>query len=176
MVATIAPGKGQHEAIEAVHILRSKGVDIHLTLVGGHRDAYSIQIRELIKKYDLGDAVHILGHSDRPLSYLSAADVVLVCSSNEAFGRVTIEAMKLSAPVIGAKAAGTQDLIQDGLTGLLYESGNPEQLAEKIEYLYFNPELRTKLGEKGRDWAVSTFTVDAYTSGLLEVMKRTMEF
>jgi glycosyltransferase involved in cell wall biosynthesis len=176
MAATIAPGKGQHEAIEAVHILRSKGVDIHLTLVGGHRHAYSIQIRELIKKYDLGDAVHILGHSDRPLSYLSAADVVLVCSSNEAFGRVTIEAMKLSAPVIGAKAAGTQDLIQDGLTGLLYESGNPEQLAEKIEYLYSNPELRTRLGEKGRDWAVSTFTVDAYTSGLLEVMKRTMEF
>jgi glycosyltransferase involved in cell wall biosynthesis len=175
MAATIAPGKGQHEAIEAVHILRSKGLNIQLTLVGGHNPAYSTRIRELIKKYDLCDAVHILGHSDRPLSYLSAADVVLVCSSNEAFGRVTVEAMKLSKPVIGAYAAGTQELIQDGLTGLFYESGNVEQLAEKIEYLDNHPELRIKLGEKARDWAVNTFSEKNYTSGLLAVINQAME-
>jgi glycosyltransferase involved in cell wall biosynthesis len=175
MVATIAPGKRQHEAVGAVHILRSKGLNIQLTLVGGHSPAYSTHIRELIKKHDLCDAVHILGHSDCALSYLSAADVVLVCSSNEAFGRVTVEAMKLSKPVIGAYAGGTQDLIQDGLTGLFYESGNTEQLAEKIEYLYSNPELRIKLGEKGRDWAANTFTIENYTSGLLGVVKQAME-
>jgi glycosyltransferase involved in cell wall biosynthesis len=175
MAATVAPGKRQHEAIEAVHILRSKGLNVQLTLIGGHNLTYSTYIRELIKKHDLCDAVHISGHSDRPLSYLSAADVVLVCSSNEAFGRVTVEAMKLSKPVIGAHAAGTQELIQDGLTGLFYESGNAEQLAEKIEYLYSHPELRIKLGEKGRDWAVGTFTVENYTSGLLEVMRQAME-
>src|SRR5260370_37765412 len=119
MVATIAPGKRQHEAIEAVHILRSKGLNIQLTLVGGHNPAYSTHIRELIKKHDLCDAVHILGYSDRALSYLSEADVVLVCSSNEAFGRVTVEAMKLSNQGIGAYAGGTQHLIRAGLTGLL---------------------------------------------------------
>jgi glycosyltransferase involved in cell wall biosynthesis len=175
MVATIAPGKRQHEAIEAVHILRSKGLNIQLTLIGGHNPAYSTHIRELIKKHDLCDAVHILGYSDRALSYLSAADVVLVCSSNEAFGRVTVEAMKLSKPVIGAYAGGTQDLIQDGLTGLFYESGNTEQLAEKIEYSYNNPELRIKFGEKGRDWVANTFTMENYTSGLLGVIKQAME-
>jgi glycosyltransferase involved in cell wall biosynthesis len=132
MVATIAPGKRQHEAIEAVHILRSKGMDIHLTLVGGHNLAYSTHIRELINKYDLCNAVHILGHSDRPLSYLSAADIVLVCSSNEAFGRVTVEALKLSKPVIEACAAGTKELLQDGVTGLFYESGNTEQLVDRL--------------------------------------------
>jgi glycosyltransferase involved in cell wall biosynthesis len=149
MVATIAPGKRQHEAIEAVHILRSKGMDIHLTLVGGLNLAYSTHIRELINKYDLCNAVHILGHSDRPLSYLSAADIVLVCSSNEAFGRVTVEALKLSKPVIEACAAGTKELLQDGVTGLFYESGNTEQLAERIKYLYSDPELGIKLGGKG---------------------------
>lgn len=172
MAATIAPGKRQHEAIEAVHILRRKGLNIQLTLVGGLNSAYSIHIRELIKKHNLCDAVHILGHSDNPLSYLSAADVVLVCSSNEAFGRVTVEAMKLSKPVIGAYAAGTQELIKDGVTGLFYESGNVEQLSQKIEYLYSNRDLCIKLGEKGRDWAVNTFTVENYTSGLLEVINQ----
>jgi glycosyltransferase involved in cell wall biosynthesis len=175
MAATIAPGKRQHEAIEAVHLLRSKGLNIQLTLIGGHNPAYSTQIRELIKKHDLCTAVHILGYSDRPLSYLSAADVVLMCSSNEAFGRATVEAMKLSKPVIGAYAAGTQELIQDGVTGLFYESGNAEQLAEKIEYLYSNPKLRIKLGENGRDWAADRFTIENYTSGLLEVIKQAME-
>jgi glycosyltransferase involved in cell wall biosynthesis len=110
MATTIAPGKGQHEAIEAVHILRSKGLNIQLTLVGGHNPAYSTHIRELVKKYDLCDAVHILGHSDRPLSYLSAADVVLVCSSNEAFGRVTVrgdEIVKASDWGICCRYTGT---------------------------------------------------------------------
>lgn len=175
MAATIAPGKRQHEAIEAVHILRSKGLNIQLTLIGGHNPAYSTHIRELIKKYDLCEAVHILGYSDRPLSYLSAADVVLMCSSNEAFGRATVEAMKLSKPVIGAYAAGTQELIQDGHTGLFYESGNAVQLAEKIEYLYSDAELRIKLGKNGRDWALNRFNMENYTSGLLEVIKQAME-
>jgi glycosyltransferase involved in cell wall biosynthesis len=76
--------------------------------------------------------------------------------------------------VIGTKAAGTEELIRDGLTGLLYEPGNADQLAEKIEYLYRNPELRKQIGKKGRDWAVRTFTIDNYTSGLLDVIERTI--
>jgi glycosyltransferase involved in cell wall biosynthesis len=175
MVATVAPGKRQHEAIEAVRILRGKGLNIQLTLVGGQNPAYTTYIREQIKNHNLCDAVHMLGHSYRPLSYLSAADAVLVCSSNEAFGRVTVEAMKLSKPVIAANAGGTHELIQDGLTGLFYQSGNAEELAEKIEYLYDHPELRIKFGEKGRGWAFNTFTIENYISGLLEVINQAIE-
>ena len=73
---------------------------------------------------------------------------MLVCSSNQAFGRATVEAMKLAKRVTGAYAGSTQDLIQG------------------------NPALRIKLEEKGRDWAADTFTIENYTSDLLEAISK----
>ena len=56
---------------------------------------------------------------------LGDADVALMCSSSEAFGRTTVEAMKLGRPVIGADAGGTAELVRDGWNGLLYPPATP---------------------------------------------------
>ncbi len=175
LLGQITPGKGQHEAIEAVNILRARGLNVRLTLMGSeHNPSYSKCIHDLIEKYNLAGIVKFLGFSPTPLSYLKSADVVMVCSSNEAFGRVTVEAMKLSRPVVGACAAGTAELIKDGVTGLLYESGNTADLASKIEVLYQNAELRARLGANAREWATHTFTTEACASGLLKIIGEVM--
>jgi hypothetical protein len=75
--------------------------------------------------------------------------------------------------MIGAYAASTQELIQDGLTGLFYQSENAKELG-KIEYSYDNPELPIILGTKRRDLAVKAFDIENYTSGLLEVINQAM--
>ena len=81
-----------------------------------------------------------------------------VCSRAEAFGRVTVEAMKCGVPVIGARAAGTAELIKDGQTGLLYQPGNVGDLADTIEKLISNGEMRARLAEAARRWAHETFS------------------
>ncbi len=174
LVGRIGSGKGQHEAIEALSVLQRGGLaDLHLTLVGAEFDpAYSTHIRGLIEKHNLPQHVHIEGFSQSPLSYLREADVVLVCSSNEAFGRVTVEAMKLSRAVIGARAGGTEDLIQDGITGVLYEPGNIDDLAERIKQLYADAALRLQIGSNAYKWSTATFNRENSTTDLLKVIKR----
>ena len=56
-----------------------------------------------------------------------------MCSRAEAFGRVTVEAMKLGLPVIGAARGATPELVRDGWNGLLYAHGDANELAGKID-------------------------------------------
>lgn len=67
------------------------------------------------------------------MQFIRMADVVLICSHWEPFGRVTVEAMLAGKPVIAISGA-TVELIHDGVTGLLYDPGNYSVLANKMRY------------------------------------------
>jgi glycosyltransferase involved in cell wall biosynthesis len=104
--------------------------------------------------------------TDDPYSYFASSDVALMCSGCEAFGRVTVEAMKFGKPVIGSRAGGTRELIRDGWNGLLYEPGNPEDLAAKISRLSDHRQLLAQMGVNAKAWSHSTFRPDQYGSQL----------
>jgi glycosyltransferase involved in cell wall biosynthesis len=99
-----------------------------------------------------------------------SSDIVLVCSRSEAFGRVTIEGMFSGRPVIGARSAATAELIKDGVNGLLYDPGNPGDLAEKIKRLQECPGLGERLGHEARAWVRRYFTIDRYADELFAVL------
>ena len=104
------------------------------------------------------------------------ADVTLVCSRWEAFGRVIVEAMLAGKPVIAtANSGGTAELIEEGKTGLLYERGNHIELADKIQYLYKNPEVRSKLGQAGYASAVGRFTLERYAQEMLDLFEGVLD-
>jgi glycosyltransferase involved in cell wall biosynthesis len=103
------------------------------------------------------------------------ADVVLMCSRSEAFGRVTIEGMLAGKPVIGSRSGATPELIQDGVTGLIYEPRNYKQLAQKIEYLYANPEKTALMGQQAKEWAMATFGQARYGDDLIRLLSEFSE-
>jgi glycosyltransferase involved in cell wall biosynthesis len=72
--------------------------------------------------------------------------------------------------VIGAASGGTAELIQDGKTGLLYEPGNHDELAMKIQYLFENPDKRLNLGAAALIWAVSRFTQKRYAKEVHDLL------
>jgi glycosyltransferase involved in cell wall biosynthesis len=94
-----------------------------------------------------------------------------MCSRGEPFGRVTVEAMKQGVPVVGAASGGTIEIIQDGVTGLLYQLGDAEDLAAKIEILHWDRELLGRMGQEAHRWANSTFSLKKYTADLLRVFR-----
>jgi len=171
-----AEGKGQEDAIRASQILKSKGCSFELILLGAALDAYGIYLKTLAKRLGLDDCVKFIGYTPNPFDYFAEADVVLMCSRSEAFGRVTVEAMKLGRPVIGANRACTLELIRDGYNGLLYECGNPVDLAAKIEVLYNQRGLISKLGENARDWSQRTFSLEAYATGLRAIFEKAVTY
>lgn len=68
----------------------------------------------------------------------------------ETFGRVAIEAYAKGVPVIASKIGAVQELVQDGVTGLLFEAGDPMALAEKLESAFANPDQMRQMGERAR--------------------------
>lgn len=171
IVGQLQPGKRQEDAIRAISKLVNKGLDLHLTILGYEYKEYGGYLRGLIEGLGLDRHVEMIPFSDNPFSYLAASDVLLMCSKAEAFGRVTVEAMKLGKPVIGADCAGTVELVHEGVNGLLYRSGDVDDLARKIESLYLDRTRLVAMGKHAREWSEQTFNSAMYTSSLLKVFE-----
>lgn len=142
LVGYFSQGKGQRLAIEAVGLARKADVDIELTLVGsgGHRP-----LRKLARRLGVDDLVHIHGPTPDLGPYWSAAHVGLMCSQCEAFGRVTVEAMRAGLPVCGTRSGGTPEIIDAGVNGLLSPAGDAHTLAANLMKLESDEDLRRSL-------------------------------
>lgn len=158
IIGALTPGKGQEEAIQAMARLRSNHLDVHLTVVGDGPPKYRAHLEELVQERELGDRVTFVGQVTDSDQYMAAVDVLLMCSQAEAFGRVTIEAMKFGLPVIGSRSGGTTELIAHGKTGLLYSPGDDAELASCIATLYDDRPLASQLGAEAREWATLMFS------------------
>jgi glycosyltransferase involved in cell wall biosynthesis len=169
MVGSLQPWKGQEEAIKALSEAVRRGVHGHLLLVGSGEEGYLEMLRQQVKDQGLEQRVTFTGYVSDPTGLIQAADVILMCSRWEAFARVTIEAMLAGKAVIASASGGTIEQIHDGETGLLYERGNHLELADKIQYLYENPEARLELGQAAHAWAVGRFTQERYAREMLEL-------
>ena len=133
---------------------------------------YRQHIEQIIEQCNLTDRVHMLGNSDNPMPLMNTADVVLMCSRREAFGRVTVEGMKLGKPVIGTRSGGTPEIVQEGETGLLYAPGDAQELAAKIGHLYANRAVHDSMGAKAHLSARERFNQQKYGREVENILQR----
>jgi len=144
LVGYFSVGKGQNLAIEAIAIARRAGVDIELTLIGtGRRQP----LHRLAQRLGVADLLTIHGPTRDLGPYWSDAHVGLMCSQNEAFGRVTVEAMRAGLPVCGTDSGGTPEIIEPGIAGLLSPAGDAHALAANLMTLESDEDLRRRLAD-----------------------------
>ncbi len=142
LVGYFSEAKGQSLAIEAIAIARSAGIDVELTLVGAGSNQ---PLRRLAQRLGVDDLVTIHGPTRDVPRYWSAAHVGLMCSQCEAFGRVTVEAMRAGLPVCGTNSGGTPEIIEPGVAGLLSPTGDAKALATNLMTLEADEGLRRRL-------------------------------
>jgi glycosyltransferase involved in cell wall biosynthesis len=142
LVGYFSVGKGQHLAIEAIAIARSADVDIELTLIGAGRRQ---SLYGLAQRLGVEDLLTIHEPTRDLGPYWAAAHVGLMCSQNEAFGRVTVEAMRAGLPVCGTNSGGTPEIVEPGVAGLLSPTGDADALAANLMTLEADEELRRHL-------------------------------
>jgi glycosyltransferase involved in cell wall biosynthesis len=175
IIGSLHAWKGQDEAIKALSEIIRRGVNAHLLIIGDGDKRFAAALREQVRDYGLEQRVTFVGYVNEPVRLLRGANVALVCSRWEAFGRVIVEAMLAGTPIIATKnSGGTTELIEEGETGLLYEPGNPIELADKMQYLYENPEFASKLGQAGYTWAVDRFTQKRYAREILDILTQVL--
>lgn len=159
--------KGQDDVIKAVLELRKQKVENFEVYLAGNGDF--AEPKRMVAENGLENWVIFCGLVEDMIQLRKKVDVEIVASKCEAFGRVTIEAMRMSNPVIGTNAGGTPELIIDGENGLLFEYGKPLQLAECMKKYIMNPALIAKMGKTAYRTMEGKFTPKENADKIMEV-------
>ena len=165
--------KGQLELCKACKIILDKGIqNFHLQIVGDGDEEQ--KLKEYIKENQLDSCSTLLGKQSNVEKLYRSADIAFMCSKAEAFGRVTVEAMLSGCLVIGANTAATEELIEHNATGLLYQQGSAEDLAEKIEYAITHKDEMRKIAAAGRKFAVQNMTAEKNAENIYALYKEVL--
>lgn len=169
IVGAVKESKGQLDAIEAVGELARRGRHVRLSIVGEGKGSYVAGLEDRVRVLGVADRVELTGFTD-PQPYLRDSHVALMCSRQESFGKVTVEAMMNGCAVVGARSGGTAELIVEGETGYLYEPGDSSDLADQIERLDCDRALCQKIGQASHEWAFETFRLEDFIERVWAVM------
>jgi glycosyltransferase involved in cell wall biosynthesis len=162
LVGRLQPWKGQDRMLRAQALLRERGHDIHLLIVGG--DAYGLSadyaasLPRLVAELGLEDAVTMTDHVPDAGPYIEQMEVLVNASDPEPFGIVLLEGMARGVAVLAVDSGGPAEFIEQGVTGSLAGSGEPVDLADALEPLLGSPALRRRIGAAGREAYLRDFT------------------
>jgi glycosyltransferase involved in cell wall biosynthesis len=152
--------KGQHLLLEAIKELPG----VHGLLVGEAlfgEEEYVSQLKSQAAIPQLAGRVHWLGFRDDVPALMAACDIVAHTSTEpEPFGRVIVEGQLAKRPVVASAAGGAMELIQDGVTGRLFPSGDVHALAGMIKELLAKPEEAIALGQQAYTSAKANFSLE----------------
>lgn len=173
MVGSIKESKGQEQLIEACLQLKERGYcNFKLKIVGTGDFDYVDGLRRLTNNNDLQSVIEFCGSTLNTQDYYAWADIAFVCSRMEAFGRVTVEAMMAGDLVIGADTGGTQELIEDGITGMLYKSGNVEDLTNKVMWIMDNRDQAKRIAKAGQKYVLTHCTAKRNASQVNKIYEK----
>src|SRR5262249_14466161 len=161
------PEKGYRHLIDAAALLERTKPGVHWVLVGDGelRSDLEAQARRL----DLAPRMRFTGSRDDVADLLGLADVFVLPSESEGFGRVLVEAMAMARPIVATNVGGIPDIVRDGETGVLVEPANPVALAHAVRGLLDDPAGAARLGAAGRLRAESTFSLGAHVDNVERV-------
>ncbi|MFH1314168.1 MAG: glycosyltransferase [Candidatus Eisenbacteria bacterium] len=165
-VARLDTHKGHDVVIRALPLILENIPDAVYVIVG--EGEMSLSLHELTCSANVRDRVVFTGLLPRTdvLALLKACDVFVMASriegsSAEGFGIVFLEAGALSRPVVGGRAGGIPDAVEDGVSGLLVDPGDPGEVAAAVTRILTDPELAARLGRQGRTRVEERFTWSA---------------
>ena len=160
-VGRLSPEKGISVLVHAARLCR----DVPFTAAGAY-DRMADLSSQVPENFTL------LGHCDRRALadfYSKAKIIVLPSVCFEGFPTILVEAMLLGKPIICSNIGGLPEIVDDEVTGLLVKPGDADELAQKIRYLWNNPELCMRMGEAGREKALREYSEGRYYKRLMDI-------
>jgi len=162
-VGRLEPWKGQHVFVKAAAEVAKSYPDARFVIVGGKvtgrgREKYEDELRAIALNLQIEDKIYFAGHRKDISNVMVALDIYVHCSIEpDPLPGVVMEAMEMGKPAIGPRAGGVPEEIDDGKTGLLYNPGDYQEMAQKICRLVASPELARDYGIAGKKRALTVF-------------------
>ena len=158
IVGRLTPWKGQDVFLrafaEAFPQCSVRAVIVGAALFGESELAFAKQLHDLARDLGIYDRVDFRGHREDVFAELHRLDVLVHCSTlPEPFGQVIVEGMSARLPVVASCSGGPEEVITDGVDGLLYRPGDVHALAAILRHLANDPRQREQLGHRARQRA-----------------------
>lgn len=165
-VGRVSPEKGIDTLVSAACICSG----IPFSIAGAINKNYPVR--------RIPDNVTIRGHLDRAQIrvFFALSRIVVLCSLwYEGLPMALVEAMISRKPVLAPRIGGIPEIVEDGVTGLLYTPGNSTELAEKINFLWQHPDICHHMGEAGQRKARREYSSTTYYQRLMQAYEKAIE-
>ena len=158
--------KGQESFIEALSLVNKElGYDSFYGVILGSdqgRNVYKKKITRLVEQHRLTNQLKFIEHcKNMPVAYKISDLIVSASIEPESFGRVAVEAQSMKKPILASDIGGSNETVENGKTGFLFEAGNPVSLSNKIlEILKLDESTLKSMGNEGRKNIIKKFNVE----------------
>lgn len=170
MVAQFVSRKGHWVLVHALSILKRRGMRPSIVLFG--RGPMRENVAALAEAAGVAGQIRFAGFRDDLHEWLGSFDLCVHPALKEGLGVAALQAGAAGVPVVGARAGGIPEVIDDGRTGILCPPGDAGAVATAIAQLLQDSDAARAMGRRARERVESRFSVDAMVEGNLEVYRR----
>ncbi len=187
-LGVLIPLKGVFELVEAMRLLRDRGLRIECLIAGENARQLSgfkawilgkfgfardvrAELEALIQREGLQEQVKLLGFVSDVRELYPQLDILCFPSHLDAAGRPVFEAAFYGVPSVVAVTDPVPDALLHEVTGLAVPTPEPSLIADALQRLAQDPQLRRRLGEQARGWAEQTFSIEANAARMLDLYR-----
>ena len=168
------PHKGHETLIQAAPAIRARAPGTRFVLVGAlENPPYEAHLRARIAAADLTGAFIFTGWRNDVPHVMRAMDVSVVATTTQEPAALSLmETMAMARPIVATRTGGTPEIVQHGVSGLLFPPGDAAALAGHVAVLLADAPRRQQMGEAGRARVERKFAVERHVDGMLDLYER----
>lgn len=166
-VGRLDPIKNFPGLIRAVQALHEQKQRLRLVIVGDGPQRRELE--ELVRQTGLGDVVLLVGYRSDVGQFYGLFDCFVLNSFAEGMSNTLLEAMACGVPVICTSVGGNPELVPNGIHGYSVPSGNDAELACRIAHYHSQPNLRSKFGDKARQFVEMNYSLSTMVNHYLDL-------
>lgn len=173
-LSNLIESKGLYILLDALQILSQRNMPYFCDFVGGEtKEISSFSFQQEIEERQLKDKVtyHGCRVGEEKDSFYENAEIFVFPTFSDCFPLVLLEAMQHGLPCISTDEGAIPDIIEDGRTGYIVEKKNPQQLADRIQQLLSDADLRHSMGIAGRQKFEKEYTLSMFENRMVEIFK-----
>ena len=170
-IGHLEPFKGIFELLDAFYEINKKNQNVKLVIIGeGHSE---MEVKEIVNKYNLKENITFTGKVSPEViqNFYQMADIFTLPSYTEGLPLVVIEAMACGLPVVVSCVGGIPEIVKNNVNGFLVPPRNKEKLAQNLELLINNRELREKFGKKSFEAIDEEFNINKKIDKFIKLYK-----
>jgi glycosyltransferase involved in cell wall biosynthesis len=155
-VGRLSPEKGIHILLKALSLLNARGLNIKTIIIGDGPELE--KLRRISREYGISGRVIFTGFLQSPETFMNQIDIFVLPSLTEGTPMALLEAMSQGLPVVASSVGQIPEIIRNGQNGLTVRPGFPEDLAEALEKVIENPDLRHRFSRESLATVQSQFS------------------